>query len=86
MSEFIDRVLKRNKHEEQSYNACMGILQMAKDLPHGMVEETAQECIKLNSCSYKTFQKMLGTLRTSNVPDRNTLPEHKNIRGKDFYR
>ena len=86
MSEFIDRLLKRNKHEEQSYNACMGILQTVKDLPHGLAEETALECLKMNSCSYKTFRQMLDRLQCSGIPARESLPDHKNIRGKGFYR
>lgn len=86
MSEFIDRLLKRNKHEEQSYNACMGILQTVKDLPHGLVEETALECVKMNSCSYKTFRQMLDRLQCTGIHTRDSLPEHKNIRGKGFYR
>ena len=36
MSEFIDHLLKSSKHEEQSYNACAGILHSVKDLPHGI--------------------------------------------------
>ena len=86
MYEFIDRMLKRNKHEEQSYNACMGILQTVKELPHGFVEETAFECIQMNSCSYKTFRQMLDKLRNTGISCKDTLPEHKNIRGKEFYR
>ena len=86
MSEFIDRLLKRNKHEEQSYNACMGILQTVKDLPHGLVEETALECVKMNSCSYKTFRQMLDRLQYSEIHTQDSLPDHKNIRGKGFYR
>ena len=33
MSELIDRLLKSSKHEEQSYNACAGILHKVKAIP-----------------------------------------------------
>ena len=59
MSEFIDRLLKIPKHEEQAYNSCAGILHTVKDLPHGKVEETARQCIQMNSCRYKTFKQVL---------------------------
>ena len=91
MSEFIDRVLKASKHEEQAYNACNGLLHMVKDLPHGIVEETARTCIEMNACRYSVFKRVLNqTLKTQNsgFPDwkEETLPFHENIRGKDYYR
>ena len=89
MAEYIDRLLKGPKHEEQAYNSCAGILHSVKDLPHGIAEETARECIQMNSCRYKTFKQLL----TRNLNSRNsaygkteTLPEHENIRGKGFYK
>lgn len=87
MSEFIDRVLKSQKHEEQAYNSCAGILHSVKDLPHGLVEEVARQCVQMNSCRYKTFKQVLSKAQQDvhrTIPG--TLPSHENIRGKDFYR
>ena len=85
MLECIDRILKSAKHEEQAYNSCAGLLHAVKDLPHGIVEETARQCIEMNSCRYKTFKQVLG--RTQSTPSRTgELPSHENIRGKDFYK
>ena len=87
MSECIDRILKLSKHEEQSYNACAGILHSVKDLPHGIVEETARQCIQMGSCRYKTFKQVLNKLLQSGKSDTSdTLPIHDNIRGKGFYK
>ena len=85
MSEFIDRMLKSSKHEEQSYNSCAGILHSVKDLPHGIVEETARQCIEMKSCRYKTFKQVLGRIRTG-ASYNDGLPQHENIRGKGFYK
>ena len=87
MSEYIDRMLKAPKHEEQAYNSCAGILHAVKDLPHGIVEEAAKQCVEMNSCLYKTYKQILRRL-TSESPGtgHGTLPKHKNIRGKDFYK
>ena len=63
MSELIDRVLKSSKHEEQSYNACAGILHMAKTVPYGMAEEAARKCIEMNSEPYQTIQTLRFRLR-----------------------
>ena len=91
MSEFIDRLLKSSKHEEQSYNSCSGILHMVKDLPHGIIEETARTCIAMNSCWYSAFKRALNQIKknhesgtASREPE--VLPDHENIRGKGYYR
>lgn len=88
MSEFIDRLLKAPKHEEQAYNSCAGILHYVKDLPHGIVEEAARQCIQMNSCRYKTYKQVLARIQngTSQQQHGDTLPTHENIRGKGFYK
>ena len=86
MSECIDRMLKAQKHEEQAYNACAGLLHTVKSLPHGIVEETARQCVQMNSCRYKTFKQVLAKLQQEKVHQEGSLPAHENIRGKDFYK
>ena len=88
MSELIDRVLKSSKHEEQSYNACAGILHMTKSIPNGVAEEAARKCIEMNSCRYFTFKQVLKKMKAKEIPDNapGTLPNHENIRGKDYYK
>ena len=86
MSECIDRMLKATKHEEQAYNACAGILHTVKSLPHGIVEETARQCVQMNSCRYKTFKQVLSKIQTEGIRQTGTLPQHENIRGKGFYK
>ncbi|MBQ8932684.1 MAG: IS21 family transposase [Lachnospiraceae bacterium] len=86
MSECIDRMLKAPKHEEQAYNACAGLLHTVKELPNGIVEETARQCIQMNSCRYKTFKQLLSRVQEGSQPVSGTLPSHDNIRGKGFYK
>ncbi len=86
MSEFIDRMLKAPKHEEQAYNSCAGILHTVKDLPHGVVEEAARQCIQMNSCRYKTFKQVLNRIQEYGSHPLENLPDHENIRGKGFYK
>ena len=81
----IDRILKTSRHEEQAYNSCAGLLHTVKELPHGIVEEAARQCIEMNSCRYKTFKQVLQ--RIQNAPSSSDgLPSHENIRGKGFYK
>ena len=88
MSELIDRVLKSSKHEEQSYNACAGILHMTKTISNGIAEEIARKCIEMNSCRYFTFKQLLKKMNvkelSKSIPG--ALPTHENIRGKDYYK
>ena len=88
MSELIDRVLKSSKHEAQSYNACAGILHMAKSLPYGVAEEAARKCIDMNSCKYFTYKQVLKRMNTAEFSESvpGSLPTHENIRGKDYYK
>ena len=76
MSEFIDRILKSQKHEEQAYNSCAGLLHTVKNLPHGIVEETARQCIQMNSCRYKTFKQVLNKVQSERTINFDSLPEH----------
>ena len=85
MTEFIDRILKAAKHEEQAYNSCAGLLHTVKELPHGIVEETARQCIEMNSCRYKTFKQVLGRMQSTHTTS-DVIPAHENIRGKGFYK
>ena len=82
MSELIDRLLKSSKHEEQSYNACAGILHKVKTIPKGAAEEVARKCIEINSCKYFTFKQMLKKMDVKELPEHSpgTLPNHENIR------
>lgn len=88
-SELIDRVLRSARHEEQAYNSCAGILHMCKNIPHGLVEETARKCVEINACKYSYFKKILAKVtndhKTGNS-ETTSLPKHGNIRGKDFYK
>ena len=80
--------LKSSKHEEQSYNACAGILHKVKTIPKGAAEEVARKCIEINSCKYFTFKQMLKKMDVKELPEHSpgTLPNHENIRGKDYYK
>ena len=45
-------------------------------------------CIEINSCKYFTFKQMLKKMDVKELPEHSpgTLPNHENIRGKDYYK
>ena len=87
MSSFIDRVLLSTNHEEQAYNSCNGVLHMCKDKPKILVEEIAKICIDSNACRYSYFKRLMKE-KTFSSSDSSTssLPEHKNLRGKEEFK
>ena len=89
MAILIDTILKSVKHEEQAYNSCKGILHMCKNVSDHVVTEAAQLCIDANACKYSYFKRTLSRL-ANNESDANepgiTLPEHENIRGREYFK
>ena len=87
MTRLIDIVLLSAEHEEQMYRSCNGILHMCDNRSKIICNEAAARCVQLKSCTYTCFKRMLNEMMTSseNITEEK-LPEHKNIRGKDYYK
>ena len=89
MATLIDTILKSAKHEEQAYNSCKGILHMCKNVPDHVVKEAAQMCIDANACKYSYFKRTLSRLANDEAEASEpgtVLPEHENIRGKEYFK
>lgn len=85
MEKLCKAVMYSFKHEEQSYNSLNGILHSCDGLSYVMCDEVAKSCLIAGCASYSYFKKALAM--TINSKDKNNnLPQHKNIRGKDFYK
>ena len=85
MEKLIDAVLHSSRHQEQSYNAVNGILHSCDDLPRYICEEAAKECVETGSTGYSYFRKTLNH-HMNRETSSDHLPEHSNLRGKDFYK
>lgn len=57
MLQLIETVLRSSIHEEQSYNSCAGILHSCTGVSHAVVEQAAEQCVKMHSCRYSAFKK-----------------------------
>ena len=86
MNRMIEIVLHASSYEEQSYNSCNGILHMCDGKPKYICNKAAARCIELNSCKYTYFKRVLNEMMNEKKSEKETLPEHKNMRGKDFYK
>ena len=86
MSTMIDTVLKASEHEEQSYNSCNGILHMCDRQSRILCDEAARRCVELHTCRYTYFKKVLAEVINTGGKQEDTLPDHDNIWGKDYYK
>lgn len=84
----IETVLLAPEHEEQAYNSCNGILHMCTNKSRLLVESISQMCVESNACRYSYFKKLLKQAEGGTVPEDSplhSLPEHKNLRGKEEF-
>ncbi len=86
MAKLCKSVMYSFKHEEQSYNSLNGIIHLCDGLSYVMCDEVAKNCLEAGCASYYYFKKALTMTIDSKDKNKNDLPRHNNIRGKDFYK
>ncbi len=90
MTKLIDIILHSSRHEEQSYNSCNGILHMCSNQSRVLEEEAAKRCVDSNACRYSYFKRVLTDVLNAHTDKgimiHEKLPNHENIRGKEYYK
>ena len=83
----VDRMLRSCHIEEQSYKACMGLLQLSKKHGDKRLEAACKKAIVLNSMNYSTVSNILKTGQDLAVLKLKptATPVHENIRGAAYY-
>ena len=87
--EFISRLLETKQHPEQSYKSCMGVLSYEKKVGKQRLINACKRALDYNMYNYRIIQKILenGLDTLIDEPEqKQTLPEHHNIRGKNYYK
>jgi transposase len=86
----VAEILRRHRHPEQGYRACLGILRLGKRYGSERLEAAAARAEGLRSYSYRTIKNILASgvdqlplEQESSSPD--PTPHHANIRGADYY-
>lgn len=88
VEELICRILEQKKHPEQAYKSCMGVLSFEKKVGKERLSNACKRALDYNIYNYRIIQKILehGLDKvTDDMPDLESLPEHRNIRGKNYY-
>lgn len=82
-------VLDSRQHPEQSYKTCMGILSLGKTYGDLRLNKACKRALYYDNCTYKVIKNILlnnmDQLEENSGDIAGTLPEHENIRGKNYY-
>ena len=84
-SAYLEILLSRRQHPEQSFRLCLGILKFADKYGKASMEKACYQARVLKRYSYKDFKILIENLPSSPEEER-TLPSHQNIRGREYYR
>ena len=88
VEELICRILEQKQHPEQAYKSCMGVLSFQKKVGKERLANACKRALEYNISNYRIIQKILENGLDSIVeeePKGHILPEHQNIRGKNYY-
>jgi transposase len=82
----INAMLNNHKVEEQSYRACMGVLQFTQSYSGAQVEEACRRAREIGSCTYTTIKTLLKNgIEEPPAHHSKATPTHENIRGSAYY-
>lgn len=85
---YITKVIEYKQHPEQAYKSCSGILSLVRK---GGPERLTRACLRADSFGIYTY-RIIEDILTRNLDAEDTdgqgpagMPEHRNIRGRDYY-
>ena len=88
-AQVVDRILASNRHPEQGFRSCLGVIRLGNKYPHARVEAAARRAVALQVCSYQSLKAILENHLDGQAPDPATDPQppidHPNLRGPDYY-
>jgi transposase len=89
VKELIIRILDKKQHPEQAYKSCMGVLSLVKKVGEERLINACKRAMEYNMYNYKAVQNILerglDQIDNENLLGQ-SLPEHDNIRGKNYYK
>lgn len=84
---YMEALFKQDKHPEQLYKTCDGILNLSRKTNRETFTKACQIALDNHHYSYKFLKQLLENGMTQNTekPKTKPLPEHTNIRGASAY-
>ncbi|MCK5788874.1 MAG: IS21 family transposase [Chlamydiia bacterium] len=89
VGEFITKLIARKKHPEQAYKSCIGVLTLEKKVGKKRLINACKRAINYNTYDYHTIKLILDKkldIYTDDNDEDQILPQHKNIRGENYYK
>jgi transposase len=85
---YISIILHTKEHPEQAYKKCVGILGFGKKVGNERLIRACQRGLHYGIYNYKIIKKILekGLDRQDEENEQLKMPQHNNIRGKDYYK
>jgi transposase len=88
-AQVVDRILASNRHPEQGFRSCLGVIRLGNKYPHARVEAAARRAVALQVCSYQSLKAILENHLDGQAlePATDAQPpiDHPNLRGPDYY-
>jgi len=88
-AQVVERILAGNRHPEQGYRSCLGIIRLGDQYPHARVEAAAERAVALNVCTYQSMKAILKNNLDSQAPVTPSAPpppvDHPNLRGSGYF-
>lgn len=87
VKEYILQIIESRNHPEQAYKSCMGILGFEKKVGKERLIGACKRALDFKIYNFKTIQKILENNLDTVAPENQEqqLPQHHNIRGKQYY-
>jgi len=90
VGEYILQIIDSRNHPEQAYKSCLGILNFEKKVGRERLTNACKRALDFKIYSFKTVQKILENnldqiIDPENEEKEQELPDHGNIRGKQYY-
>jgi transposase len=89
-AQVVENILASRTYPEQAYQACLGIMRLARQYEPARMEAAARRAIHFNACPYRSMRSILASgldhhALPGSQPQQASLPLHENIRGQAFY-
>jgi transposase len=86
----VANLIKKKKHPEQSYRACLGLLNLSKIYNKSRLEIACDIAIEINSVNRASIAEILKNgmdkvRQKDDTEDDRTVQDHKNIRGPKYF-
>lgn len=86
--QYMQGTLKNRRFTEQTYNACRGLLRLAKDYGNERFEAACKRALPSGTFSYRLISNILVSKLDKETPQQGDLfqtPPHDNLRGPEAY-